>query len=942
MGTGGQVRFGVLGGLGLTVDGAPVQLGGRQQQVVLAVLLLHANRWVSVDQLARYLWGEEIPSSAMPALRNHIAGVRRTLRAAGLGDRVRTGPQAYSLTVEAGELDLDRFETAVAEAQQATEVGQPLRAHQALVDALALWRGPALDGVHAPMLARDVVPRLEERRLLVVERRLDADLALGRHAEVVGELRVLTETHPLRERPYAQLMTALYRSGRQAEALEVYQALRSQFVAELGIEPGAEVRGLQQSILVADPALDLAPPASGAAGTAPPTGSATAETVVTLTPGEVPADTPTFTGRAAELAVLDRWLEGAATAVTVVSGTAGVGKTALAVRWAHRVADRFPDGQLYLNLRGHGGGAPMTAAEALGRLLRSLGIPPDSIPAEEDEQAARFRSLLARRRMLIVLDDARSAEQVRPLLPGHAGCLTLVTSRQVLGGLAVLNDAQLVSLDLLETGEAVDLLRRVLGDSRVDAEPAAAVALARACAQLPLALRIAAAHLLIHRHSTVAGLVAQLNDGPRLDTLQVPGDPATSVLAAFELSCRALDPRARLLFRRLGLMAGPDFTVAEGAVLVDCARSRAETLFTQLASAHLVDGYLPGRFRLHDLLREYAAELCRAEESEPEQAAATDRLFGWYLRRTDAAARVISPYQRRPPIAPETEPPFADRAAALAWLENERANLVVMARRCVEVERHDVAIQLPGALWGFFELGGHCADWVGTFTIGLASAQTLGNRNSEAWLATGLGLALGTAHRFAEAIDHCEHALTIRRELDDPFGENVTLGTLGGLYSQVGKFDRAVACFQRGLDICERISHPIGACRHLTGLGDAYRQMGQLAAGLDSLRRAMRTRHNTNHPLADANTLTCLGDLHRDAGRLDEAIVNYRGALAIHRASSHRWQQGVMLEALGHALHDNGERAEAHRCWREAAAVFDGLGDPRGVELEALLADADR
>jgi DNA-binding SARP family transcriptional activator len=550
------------------------------------------------------------------------------------GARVVTRYPGYLVQVREQEVDVLRFGCLYQESGALVRVGDWRRAAEVLEEALGLWRGDPLADIPSDLLRQEEVPRLERLRLQALEWRVDAGLHLGRHDEMVPELRSLAERYPLRERFHTQLMLALVRCGRQAEALEVYQRSRCVLMEEIGAEPGLELRELHQRILAGDPALAVASPATSAGPAA--CGSEPGSSGL-VTPRELPAPVTHFAGRAAELAALTRLLDGpgagmpGALLISTIGGTAGVGKSALAVQWSHQVADRFPDGQLYVNLRGYDPGRPVPPADALAGFLRALGGPGQDIPPEETERAARYRSLLAGRRMLVVLDNAREAEQVRPLLPGCPACAVVVTSRDALVGLVAREGAQRLDLDPLPRQDAIGLLRALIG-ARVDDDAASAAALAEHCCRLPLALRVAAELAIREPAMPLAELTGELADQrKRLDLLVAGGDPRTAVREVFSWSCRNLDTDTARSFRLLGLHPGADFDPGVVAALTGASIEHARRLLDLLAGAHLIHHADPGRYGLHDLLRAYARELAEAEERGEERPGCLRRP-SWYCR----------------------------------------------------------------------------------------------------------------------------------------------------------------------------------------------------------------------------------------------------------------------------------------------------------------------
>jgi DNA-binding SARP family transcriptional activator len=603
------IEFRVLGPLEVVRDGVVLRLGAGKLRVVLAALLLQANRPVSIDDLVDKLWDGAAPGDARGTVQKYVMRIRRLLGGGAEDSAVRTEPDGYRITIPAGRLDLHRFSDLCAQAARAAAAGDDDVAESALLtDALALWRDvPPLSDVPSPPLQRDDVAGLVERYLQALDRRIELDLALGRHAEVLGELAALVRRHPERERFWAHRMRALHRAGRQGEALATYREVASLLAEELGIDPGADLRAAHREVLGASaPPTPVAPPVARPPALRPPR--------------QLPMAGSGFAGRQAELtAIADALGETGrrSGAPVVITGMAGVGKTALAVRAAHDVADRFPDGHLFADLRGRSPAAPTAVPDVLARFVRTLGLPPDVLPTDEDELVAAYRSLLAGRRMLVVLDGAASAEQVRPLLPG-SGCGVLVTSRAELAGLAVSPGSHRIVLDVLSGPDARALLAGVLGAPRVAAEPAAADELVRLCGGSPLALRVAAAQLVLHPQGRIADHVERLSSGDLLAALRLDGDAATDMVAALDPSYRALDPEHRRLLRLLGLLPGvteEGFTVAAAAAATGMGRATVTAGLEALAAVSLLDRRPCARYRMHVLVRRYAARQAETEET---------------------------------------------------------------------------------------------------------------------------------------------------------------------------------------------------------------------------------------------------------------------------------------------------------------------------------------
>jgi DNA-binding SARP family transcriptional activator len=594
-----------------TAARAEIRVPAGKQRVLLAVLLLHPNRVVSADVLVEALWGGEPPPSATAAMRNYVKRLRTALNDAD-HDLIKTVPSGYVIRVAQGGLDVTRFEELERAGREAAAAGDWDRAADLLRTALSLWRGEPFEGVRSEWLAIRELPRLAELRLRALETLIDLDLRLGRRDEAITELLRLTKVHPLREGLYHLLMLALCQEGRHADAVTVYHSARRALITELGAEPGPDLRGLHQRILTADPTLA----GSGRRRAAPAVVVVPEARRGPPPPRQLPAVARHFSGRFAELTALRRALSKGADvgrlAAIAVTGTAGVGKTALALRWAHEVAPLFPEGQLYVDLRGYDTGTALGPAEALAGFLRSLGVPESGIPADQTERAACFRSLLAGQRVLVVLDNARSAEHVRPLLPATPACAAIVTSRDSLAGLVVRDGAQRVALDLLPLTDAVHLLRSLIG-GRAEADPAATRRLAMQCACLPLALCTAAELAATRPSAPLVWLVRQLGHRhQRLDLLSSGGDPRTAVRAVFSWSYQHLDRDSARAFRLLGLYPGTGIEPHAGAALMGTTVAHAHRLLMALARAHLITPADPARYAMHGLLRLYAAELAVA------------------------------------------------------------------------------------------------------------------------------------------------------------------------------------------------------------------------------------------------------------------------------------------------------------------------------------------
>ena len=916
-----EMRFGLLGPLSARLGGAELPVPPGKQRVLLAALLLKAGRVAPLDELTEALWGARPPATARATMQNYVMRLRRSL-----GDghgRIVTRPGGYLITVAAGELDVSRCEALLGSARAAAQGGRWDVAAQEARASLALWRGEPLEDVDSEFLAMREVPRLAELRLQALETRIDADLHLGRQSEVIGELRQLTGAHPLREHLHALLMLALYRDGRQGEALAAYARARQVLIEELGTEPGTGLRELHQRMLTADPALDApAPPAAGGRGP--------------VVPRELPAGIRHFTGRGAELKELTRLLdhtdeETPAVVISAIGGTAGVGKTALAVQWAHQVAGRFPDGQLHVNLRGYDPGPPMTAADALAGFLRALGVAGPEIPAEEGERAARYRTLLAAKRMLVVLDNAGSVEQVRPLLPGSPGCVVLVTSRDALAGLVARDGAHRLDLDLLPLPEAVSLLRALIGD-RVDADPEAAAALAERCARLPLALRVAAELAAARPGVSLAGLAGELaGQQRRLDLLEADGDPRTAVRAVFSWSCRHLDPGAARAFRLAGLHPGTDFDPSAIAALTGATVERAGGLLEVLARAHLVQPAGPGRYGMHDLLRAYATELAAAGDGEEGRHAAMTALFDYYLHAAAAAMDALYPAEkhRRPqmPAPARSLPPLPTPATALDWLDAERACLVAVAGHAAASGWPGHAIALASLLWRYHQAGGHLPDAQVICTAALQAGRHTGDLAAQADALKNLGLIAAWRGHYQQATATLESSIDLYRQTSDRLGQARVLNNLGLVDWWQGHLQQATDHHRQALALFRDIGNRLGESGALTNLGLAEMRQGSYEQAVGHHRESLAICRDLGDRFGEAIALVNLGEVLCRQGRWQQAEDHLSRALAIHRELGHRHGEADALQILGHVARGQARYQQAAGLYRQALAIYGEFGD---------------
>jgi DNA-binding SARP family transcriptional activator len=923
-----EVRL--LGPVEVHADTGQLPIRGPIQRALVAMLALHANRVVTSQELMRSVWGPA-STAARRSLQWQVWQLRRLLGTHA--DRLVYRAPGYLLRVEPGELDLARFQDLADQGRELLAAADAEEAGRLLGAALALWRGRALEDVQVAALAEQGA-RLEQRRLAVAEDRVQADLDAGRGDGLVAELEGLVAAEPLRERLTGLLMVALYRSGRQADALAAFRALRRRLVEQQGVEPGRPVQELQRRILAADP--DLDPPAAATAGA-----RITAPAQVPV-PRQLPPDVAGFTGREPELVQLDRALAAAGqdgpVVIGAIQGTAGIGKSALAVHAAHRLAGRFPDGKLDVDLHGATAGLePLAPLEVLGRFLRALGVAAAAVPADLEEASAAFRSRVAGRRLLVVLDNAVDAAQVRPLLPAAAGCGVLVTSRQLL---ASLDGATHLHLDTLPAGDATALLGRLAGEQRVAAEPQAAAEVARCCGYLPLALRIVGARLAARPGWPLAALAERLADAQRrLDELEVA---EAGVRASYDVSYQQLQAssevldRAAAAFGLLGVLDGPELGVPVAARLLESPEEATERVLERLVDAQLLETPSPGRYRLHDLLRLYAREQAARLRTAPERAAALGRVLGLYAATAWHTMRLLRPADPRLARADDRWTSdgleFADATAALDWLEAERANLLAAIRQAAATPGIPgaVAIQLAHALFGMFSVRSHWQDWVQVNQTALGIARQLGDRAAQAQVQADLGFAYCSQSRYAESVTYTRESLAIRRALGDRLGQGASLNNLGIVYERQGRLEEALACHQEGLAIKRELGDRFGLAISLSNVGEVYQRLGRYQEALDALRESLALHQQLDDRRGQAFSLGYLGNVHERLGRYQEALDCLRESLAIRRDLGDRAGQASCLTDLGIAHQRQGRHQDALDCLEESLNIRRELGDSYG------------
>ncbi len=957
---GPQPDWCLLGPVRLVVDGTELDLGPAKQRSVLAILLMTPGRTVPTETLIDRVWGERPPRSPNPAA-PYVTRLRKILAGAGLGS-VRYAAGGYRLDADPDRVDLHRARRLAGEARVARAAGDDALAADLLGAALAGWSPAPLAGVPGEWADRTRAA-LAREGLDLHARRAEANLRLGRHAAVVEDLRPLVAEQPGAENLAAALMLALAGSGRPAEALECYARVRAT-AHKLGTEPARQLADLQLRILRNDPDLAGGTATATAAGNGPgpdagpdrdaPTGQLPGRPETRPVPAELPADVAAFTGRHAELARLDSLLPErterpdapAQTAIAAVSGTAGVGKTALAVRWAHRVCARFPDGQLYVNLRGYDPELPVTAGAALARLLRSLGVADTDIPPDVDERAARYRSELAGRKVLVLLDNAGTADQVRPLLPGSPGCAVLVTSRDSLAGLVAVDGAGRLDLDLLPLPDARSLLGTLIGD-RAAIEPTAADALAQRCARLPLALRVAAELAVGRPAASLAELVAELSDQrQRLELLDSGEDPRAAVTAVFSWSVQQLPAAAAGLFRLLGLHPGPDISAAAAASLAGRPLPEVRSSLTRLARAHLIVEHPPARFSFHDLLRAYASQLAHTLDTADRQRGAVRRIVDHYLGTAHAAARLVDP-ARDPITLPAPQPgvvaeQLGDQEQALAWMSSELPVLRGVAQLAADAGLHRAAWQLAWALDDILDRRADWPDRAANAQAGLAAAHRLDDPAAQAHAHRLVALAYTRLDRHGDARDHLQHALTLSSAAGDVVGQAHIHLSLALALERADDNADALRHAQRSLRLYQTGGHRIGQANALNEVGWLYALLGDHQQALDACRPALALLQELGDRSGQAGAWDSLGYVYDQLGDHATAIPCYQRSIDLYRDLGERYNEADTLRSLGAVYEAAGHRQHARRAWQRALTILDQLDHPDAEHVRVSLGRTDQ
>ncbi|MFE7123064.1 BTAD domain-containing putative transcriptional regulator [Streptomyces sp. NPDC057617] len=958
------LRFSVLGPVRVWRDGTLLPSGSPQQRAVLAALLLYPERTATAPQLIQAVWGDDPPAMALAAVRTYASRLRKILGR----DVLISKHEGYTLRIEPDALDMGRAEGLVDEAAHAGRQRYPALVRELLDAAVALWDGEPLAGIPGPF-AENQRNYLTNWRLELIEERLELDLEGGAHAEVVPELTALAAQHPLRERLRELLMLALYRSGRQAEALAVYADTRRLLADELGVEPGRRLSDLQQRILAADPGLSVL--------TAREAVDAEAQVVV---PRQLPADVQDFTGRTAFVQELRDSLvsraKASVIAISSVSGIAGVGKTALAARIAHDALEHFPDGQLYVDLQGSGNHAADPGA-VLGGFLRALGTADSAVPDSLAEREALYRSLLEGRRVLILLDNARDTEQVRPLLPGPTGSATLVTSRRKI---AYLPGVRHLNLDVMAPEEALELFASIVGEKRAAAERKATLDVVAACGFLPLAIRIIASRIAARPSWTIKSVAGALADERRrLDELQADD---LAVRAVFEVGYQQLEPAQARAFRLLGLPDGPDISLAAASVVLDLPLDETKDLMESLVDASQLESTAPGRYRHHDLVRLYARECAERDEQPPSECeSAMSRLLDFYLVTAKAVYATDRPDD---PLIEHLEPtalpglPFRNRREARDWQYDEARCLLAHVHRSTGRDTLRRAVDLLLASRDLAESGTYGQAYTAAAEsvceaaratsdtraevrarVCLSQAHVVAGRFEEAdreaeaamaaaivshdSLSAGLvpdqqGIIALYRNRHAEAQDHFRRAIAAFRANGDRSGEASALCNLARAQLALGDAPSAIRSAEQGLDMLRSMRAGLRVGNALYALGMALTVEGRQERATQVLSEAVDIFKEARHPFWEGMTRFQLAEAHLAADRPARAIAPAERALNLLSEVGGDWRRANVLTVLGKGLAGIGQTARARACWTEALSIYRELESPEAEEVTQLLA----
>ncbi|MER5601563.1 BTAD domain-containing putative transcriptional regulator [Streptomyces sp. NPDC002265] len=938
------MRFQILGPVRVWQGTSDLELGPPKQRALLALLLAHAGQPVPLHGIVDSLWHEGPPATAVNVVHRHVAALRRLLepglRSGTASSRLVRASGGYGLNVSGDELDLLRFRTLREDAHRCAQQGDQVKAVELLVEALDLWRGPAASGIPPEVRTLPVFTAIDDEHVVAVK---DAAAYVPTAGAALTErvlvtLRQAASHHPFDEALQARLIEVLAAAGRQAEALETYQVVRARIAEEIGLEPGPELREAQRGALEQS---HRPQPAALATNTSQPAAAAAADRV---RPAQLPRDLGAFTGRCAELERLDNLVPGPGEAAqtVVLSGMAGVGKTTLAVHWANRLAPRFPDGQVYVDLRGfHLSGATMSAAEALRALLDAFGVPVGDIPAELHAQAATYRGLLAGRRVLVVLDNARDSEQVRPLLPAPHGCLAVVTSRHQLQGLMAVEGADSVTLSPLDESEARALLARRLGTVRVEREEHAVAEIINLCERLPLALAIVSARAALNPGYPLAAIADELRASHGSLDAFTGEPPLADARCVFSWSYQALTPEAARLFRLLALHPGPDCSVAAAASLTATRPRQTRTHLTELVRAHLLFENAPGRFSSHSLLRAYAAELVEELDTDDDAAAATTRVLDHYLHSAHAAETVLAPHRERIALrrhAVHTLPErFPDQRAAADWFDRERPVLLAAVEQDGRRGDGTFSWQLAAVLEIYLDRNGRWQQQRTVQTTAITAAQRGGDLLGQAHGHRALGFALGRLEQWEGAGEHLERALHLFEELGDTHGQARVHRYGAFVANRHGRHADALDHYRLAQELYRSAGHLNGEASVHNEVGWTYLLMGEYDKAIDECSRSLAVHQQTGDPNGEAAAWDSLGVAQHRLGHHERALDSFRHALELYRRIRDSYLEADTLVHIADTHLALGRTDSAGRTLRQALDILEHIGHPSAEGVRARL-----
>ncbi|WP_189269629.1 AfsR/SARP family transcriptional regulator [Streptomyces fuscichromogenes] len=925
-----------------------LHLGPPKQQSVLALLSVQAGQPVPLHEIIDALWGDNPPDRAVNVVHRHVGALRRLLEP-GLTQRsaahvlVRAAG-GYRLNVPEEALDLSQFRKLRDAGQGALHDKRPGKATDLLVKALSLWRGSTAAGLPHQLRSNSVFAGVDAEYFRAVQVAAAAALNARRTSAVLPLLRHAAHVDPLNETLQASLIRVLAAEGQTAQALEHYHSVRSQLMTELGVDAGPELRAAQTHVLLNTEAVAESTSVR-ATKIDPPAG----KSFSSVRPAQLPASPHVLTGRRAEIEQLDALLLSSAStapAISAIGGAPGVGKTAIALHWAHRNAHRFPDGQLYINLRGYDpAGEPLTPSMIICYFLESFGIPGERIPPSLDSQIALYRSLLAGRRCLIVLDNARNAEQVRPLLPGNPDCVTIITSREQMAGLVVSAGAHLLTVDLFTVAESLEFLSNKIGEARVTQDRNSALAIVRHCGRLPITLAIVCARAASRPIAPLADIAAELEesrDSLRAFTVDGESDPITDTRSVFSWSYHALTDQAAEVFRRLWMSPAHNVSLQTAVSLAGLPVRTMRQVMSELDRAHLWSEHKSGHYSTHDLLRVFSRELSRSNDSDQDLGQARQRLYDHYLHTAYNASSVINTHRDHPvvlPYVPGTQViHFTDTEHAADWLHHEMPALQTIATSSESYDTRGQAWRMAAILELIFDRSGRRKEQIDIQSAALFAAQCIGDTRGQAHMHRSLGFALGRTNQNAQAENHLNKALAMFAETGDVLGEALTHRYMAFVTNAKGDHRTACSHYGKAASLYERINHMVGVASVVNEVGWTRILMQDFQGALEDCRRAIDIARKAGNRNVEAASWDSLGVAYHRLGKKPESLYSLHRALAIYRELADAYLIADTLVHIGDT-HSSDSPGEARKAWTDAVDILDSLGHPEGDLIRQRLTD---